>query len=330
MPVACVCEHCGRTFRVSSRFSAQRIGCPHCKKPTRVPAPDEDASCSRALKHPASNKAVSNLALLNAPLADNSPSAVRSPGGQPSPDATPTESSVSAPPSALPGEQSPGEAVAPAGVPVTTEPPAWLVPAPAEKGAASRLPNTATGLWMPVASVVMQGVLLAMTAASGLLVGWLLGHRSVNPMAVEPCIVWGTVSRADQADRRLPDTALVLLLPEGERLVAAERLAVEELWAEDLSAGEHAVRKKLRQVGGDVCRADSRGFYCLKAHRRGRYHILCLATGVRQAAQTLDRSMLAEIGKFVDQPHQLIGARSYHWQSLVLDGDRTLDILLQP
>lgn len=200
------------------------------------------------------------------------------------------------------------------------EPPVWAQPeAPHRRG-----------VWIPASVIAMQGALLAMCAVAGLLAGWWLAQSQIAGEVPQPCVVTGTLQRIDDNGQSMADAGLVLLLPEGERLARSERLAVQDLLNLESSATEVSTRDKLRQVGGDVCRANADGFFYLKAPRPGRYHILCLATVARTRATPIDHQLLADVGKFVDQPHQLLGARAFHWQSLEVKTDQQLPIVIQP
>ena len=354
------CPHCRRPITLPSSL-ANELSAEEAKR--EVPTTAGTAAGSKTVVRPASQPPVSSVerhAAAEAQGPDSVPPGDRPPRS--SPPADPSEraaTAVSQP--VLPAERNPPPAAVPAPPPfdpsLIPEPVAVSQPSVQTLGSstASAMPASAMpvpawgmsagtptsppampiqvqppqGVFVPSSVIVMQGLLLAVMAVAGIGVGWFVAERDRMLRAPQPSFLTGTV-RVALADgsQQVDEGAIVLLLPETERPERSGRLSVSQLLQSSGSQEGGSTVELVRTWGGDLCRVETGGFYYLRAKDAGTYYVLFLSSHSRSEAKDLDRQVLAELGRYVDRPHDLLGARRFAWHKIQLSADRRLDVTL--
>jgi hypothetical protein len=120
-----------------------------------------------------------------------------------------------------------------------------------------------------------------------------------------------------------PDpNAVVLLFSVASTPPSREKIAVEMLQpsAPALEPTDSAV-KQLHSWDGDVTRTDSRGHFTVRVPDKGSYYLLVVSTTQHNEPAAIDRSDIAQLGRYVTRPADLIRNHRYLWQTLDIQGD---------
>jgi hypothetical protein len=361
MPLVCRCDCCGQRIQVSSRLLGKRIVCPHCKQATTVAdaAHSVRPSSPGTAEHSESSVILDNLpgeaasspqsssvgvssdipsvrgplpeAVRENPVSERTTSAVSAPSPPPLDSSTPSGEWQPPPQTGRMPPEPPPRAFgvyASHGVPSSRLQETGSEPETLARNAAG--PPPSHGLVVPVSVVVMQGILLAVMAVAGVTTGWLAAGRSPLLMP-QPCFLTGKILLSNPDGTTRPgEGALVVLFPEQDRPERSGRIPAGLFLQHGPNAAGNPssdqLLDRLRQLGGDLCRVEEAGFYYVRARQPGTYFVLYLAPSTRNDAAPLDRQVLAELGRYVDRPHELLGPRRFRWQRIELRGDRRLDI----
>lgn len=290
MLVHVTCGRCQRQVKVSSRFAGRDVACPHCRGTIAVPP--SVSGPNSAEPAPVGDRDAAVSGSMPPPVPENGPST---------------------------GVDSPRFE--------------WLEPPPLLEPRETAAPTSQAAERIAVSRsvILMQGVLLALTAIAGFVFGWMtgVGQGSGKGAAVQPCFLDGKVMRAGEDGPARPDAgAVVLIFPRDERPDAGSRVPVAGLRPneEDLETRKRS-GTLLRAMGADLSRAGDDGHYHLRVRRAGHYYVLSLSGNIRRnSAEPLDRTMLAELGRYVDRANELIGSSAFQWRELEIRSDTTIQV----
>ena len=289
MSIKFACEHCGQRLNVSSRHAGVRAKCPKCKGKIKVPdggVPDEHTEQGEQ--------------------ADTS-----APADGPSKEANPYAEFV-----------------------VYDDEAEWHYESD-DDDRASR-PSTATDLdrvAVPRRMLYAQGILLAAVAIASFVLGIVVagggGTKEVADAASVPCVLSGAVVYATEGGRSVPDDgSAVLVLPTQQRPPPTGKAPVEGLRPGDpLPRGDSDNLRILQSIGGAYARTDADGRYQLTLPAAGRYFVLIISKNkYRTADEELDKVDIAQLGRYVQPPTDLLGESRYTWQEVTIRADQALDL----
>jgi len=184
---------------------------------------------------------------------------------------------------------------------------------------------------VPRSVVYAQGILLAVVGLVAFVLGWMMrGSERVPPAAgaAQPCRLSGAVRYLARSGQELPDDgAVVLVLPTDERPAPTNKADIAGLRPGDpLPRGDSDNLRIIYAIGGAYARTDAEGRYQLQVPNFGKYHVLILSkNAVRDEAEQLERIDIAQLGRYVQPPTELLGDSKYSWREITLRGDRALD-----
>jgi hypothetical protein len=184
---------------------------------------------------------------------------------------------------------------------------------------------------VPRSVLYAQGILLGVVGllafALGVLVGGGRSPAPHHPLAT-PHLVAGQLQYQTDGDHRRPDAgSTVLVLPAEHRPGPNERASIEGLRPQDPSPNEtNPSLRAIQAMGGSYTRTDDQGRYRVRVPKPGTYFVLFVsANAYRENAEDLDKTDLAQIGRYVLPATDLLGDRAYHWDRIVINRDWTMD-----
>ncbi len=174
-----------------------------------------------------------------------------------------------------------------------------------------------------------QGFLLGAVALVFFVFGLMVGGRSAlnrSDAAAVSCVVTGSVgySAADQV--RPDEGSIVLLLPVTRR--PDEKIAAHDLVpGTDPLAEDHPAKAVLHSLGGDYARVDRHGKYRVRSGTAGRFVLLIVSShSVRADDDHPTANQLAQLGRYVSPPTEMLDRHRYHWTELLLRDDQQVDV----
>lgn len=288
MPIKFACEHCGQRLNVSSKQAGLRAKCPKCKGKIKVPAADaSDEQTEKVDEHDTSGQETGQSELEN-PYAE---------------------------------------------FVVYDDEVEWHYESD-DDDYAPRL-STATDLdrvAVPRHVLYAQGILLAVVAIVSFVLGMLVtGGRATKEVvnaAPVPCVLSGAVVYATGGGRTLPDDgSVVIVLPTEQRPAPTGKAPVEGLRPGDPLPREDSDNLRIIQsIGGAYARADSEGRYQVTLPDTGRYFVLIVSKNKYRAAnEELDKADIAQLGRYVQPPTELLGESKYKWQEVTVRTNESID-----
>lgn len=178
------------------------------------------------------------------------------------------------------------------------------------------------------AITILASLVVALPVA-GFGLGWLAGRAAPAVQSTrvrQPALLAGEVL---QADGDGDSSAVILLFPVDSAPSSGDRLVVEPLQpsAEPIKPGS-ALHRRLRSMDADTTRTDGRGSFTVRAPDVGEYYLLVLSARQNSQATVIPREHIAQLGRYVDRPADLIRNHLYRWQQVDIAGDR-FDIAVQ-
>lgn len=292
MPIKFACEHCGQRLNVSSKQAGVRAKCPKCKEKIQVPEASDD------------------------------------PPEEPAEGAGEQEASET--------EDGPAEEENPYAEFVVYDDEVEWEYAADEDDYSPRL-STAADLdrvAVPRRVLYAQGILLAVVAVTSFILGILASNRGGGPkevtdLAPVPCILSGEVVYATGGGRNLPDDgSVVIVLPTEQRPAPTGKAPVEGLRPGDpMPRGDSDNLRIIQSIGGAYVRADNAGRYQVTLPDAGRYFVLIVSKNkYRVAGEELDKADVAQLGRYVQPPTDLLGESRYAWREVTIQANQTLDL----
>ena len=205
-------------------------------------------------------------------------------------------------------------------------PPKTEEPAPPQPPAVRRSPSLVPSdmILFPRRMLFVQAILFPVIAIVALLVGYFIGRGGAT-----------NATRSDQkaaAGDRVPvegkvlydpgtgdpigdEGAVVIVLPSGK--TPTSRLLAEAIRPSDSPLPEtHRTLSVIRDFGGGYARADASGEFSFFLPDRGKYRVLVVSRHATRPHNTKTNDAdLAEMGKYFEQPSQLLRACKYRWTS---------------
>ena len=186
---------------------------------------------------------------------------------------------------------------------------------------------------MPRSVLYLQGILLGVVAlaafALGVQIGGGVGQPGGDSDASGPQEISGTVLAAFGDGAARPDEGCVIMaFPEDVRPSVNERASAEGLRPGDpLPGGGDSRLLAVAAMGGAYARADEKGEYRLQVPGAGGYFVLFVSRSVRRGSdEAMNRTDLAQLGRYVAPATELLGDRKYVWRRIRLAEGRSLDI----
>ena len=198
------------------------------------------------------------------------------------------------------------------------------------------LPVDANKVAVPRKVIYLQGILLSLVAISCFSLGMLVGQQnsalSNRSAPSQPCLIQGLVSYTSNAGQRMPDDrAVIIAIP--ETLNLDEKLNHRELGVTEHppDTNRHPDILLLRTAGGNHVWSNARGEYRIQLTQTGNYFFLFLSRHrARPENFVHDRKQLAQIGRYFESAIDLLGNKSYHWERVNIEKNRTFDTDFSP
>ncbi|MCB9941331.1 MAG: hypothetical protein H6823_24120 [Planctomycetaceae bacterium] len=288
MPIKFACEHCGQRLNVSSKQAGLRAKCPKCKGKIKVPEAE------------AADEQAKELGSEDAPGNEDGRSDEENPYAE---------------------------------FVVYDDEAEWHYESDDEEYA-PRL-STATDLdrvAVPRRVLYAQGILLAVVAIVSFILGMMVkgdgGAKQAVDTAPIPCVLSGAIAYATGNGRSLPDDgSVVIVLPTEQRPAPTGKAPVEGLRPGDpIPRGDSANLRIIQSIGGAYARTDNEGRYQLTLPDAGRYFVLIVSKNrYRTAEEELDKADIAQLGRYVQPPTDLLGESRYEWQEVTVRANQSLD-----
>ena len=196
--------------------------------------------------------------------------------------------------------------------------------------------STATDLdrvAVPRRVLYAQGILLAVVAVASFVLGMLVTGGGGTKVAVDaapvPCVLSGAVVYATGGGRNLPDEgSVVIVLPTEQRPAPTGKAPVEGLRPGDpIPRGDSDNLRIIQSIGGAYARTDNEGRYQLTLPDAGRYFVLIVSKNkYRAAGEELDKADIAQLGRYVQPPTELLGESKYAWREVTIRANQSLDL----
>jgi len=178
----------------------------------------------------------------------------------------------------------------------------------------------------------MQGALLAIVAIIAFILGVMVGSGS-QPTEVavrppKPCVVSGKVMYRSGGGRQRPDDGSVLLVvPTDDHPAATSKARIEGLRPGDPMPRDDSDNLRIiESIGGSYVRADADGQFEIRLPDVGKYFVLVVSKNAyRGPGEELNKIDIAELGRYVQPPTELLGNSKYKWQEVTLHNNRKLD-----
>lgn len=191
-------------------------------------------------------------------------------------------------------------------------------------------PNLGDRISLPRWTIYAQGALLALLSFFCFLIGLIAGGLgsgaggggSSGPKSAD---LYGHVTY-DLAQRQTGDDgALVIALP--QKSVPDEKAPTVDLFPPNAAAPPtHRGLEIIRLLGGGCTRTDATGNFKLPL-TKGDYFVLVVSNiQDRPTSQTIPTAQVAEMGRFLEQPKDLIGRRKFRWEKVTLRADQRFDV----
>ena len=198
------------------------------------------------------------------------------------------------------------------------------------------LPVDANKVAVPRKVIYLQGILLSLVAISCFSLGMLVGQQnsalSSRSAPSQPCLIQGLVSYTSNTGQRMPDDrAVIIAIPETLKL--DEKLNHRELGVTEHppDANRHPDVLLLRSSGGNHTWSNARGEYRIQLRQTGDYFFLFLSRHRPRPGNFVhDRKQLAQIGRYFESAIDLLGNKSYHWERVTIEKNRTFDTDFSP
>jgi len=180
-------------------------------------------------------------------------------------------------------------------------------------------------------TVLALAALVVALPIGGFGLGWLAGRAAPVVQASrarQPAFFSGEVVDA----RGNPEpNAVVLLFSERTAPQSSDRLVVETLRpnATPLKPTDQVVRD-MRTFDADTARTDGLGRFTVRAPDVGSYYLLVLSTKQNSQVSVIPRSDIAQIGRYVDRPADLIRNQRYHWRPIEIKSDHFEYVVKMP
>lgn len=180
-------------------------------------------------------------------------------------------------------------------------------------------------------TVLALAVLVVALPVGGFGLGWLAGRAAPVVQASrsrQPAFFSGEVVDASGAPER---NAVVLLFSERTAPQSSDRLVVETLRpsATPLKPTDQVVRD-MRTFDADTTRTDEQGRFTVRAPDTGSYYLLVVSTKQNSRVSVIPRSDIAQIGRYVDRPADLIRNQRYHWRPIEIKSDQFEHVVKMP
>jgi hypothetical protein len=198
------------------------------------------------------------------------------------------------------------------------------------------LPVDANKVAVPRKVIYLQGILLSLVAISCFSLGMLVGQQnsalSSRSGPSRPCLIQGLVSYTSNSGQQMPDDrAVIIAIPETLKL--DEKLNHRELGVTEHppDTNRHPDVLLLRTSGGNHAWSNARGEYRIQLAQTGDYFFLFLSRHrARPENFVHDRKQLAQIGRYFESAIDLLGNKSYHWERVTIEKNRTFDTDFSP
>jgi hypothetical protein len=191
-------------------------------------------------------------------------------------------------------------------------------------------PNLGDRISLPRWTIYAQGGLLALLSFFCFLIGLLAGglgsssggSGSTGPKTAD---LYGHITYELAQRQTGDDGALIVALP--QKSVPDEKAPTVDLFPPNAVAPPmHRGIEIIRVLGGGVQRADATGNFKLSLPK-GDYFVLVVSNiQDRPASQTIPTAHVAEMGRFLEQPKDLIGKRKYRWEKVTLKTNQRFDV----
>jgi hypothetical protein len=193
-------------------------------------------------------------------------------------------------------------------------------PTGARPGALKPGQNT-RGITVPRGVIYAQGGLLGAVAIGSFVLGMSLAGRTApsepQPRILQQCTITGTVHYVSETGHPVADAgAVVLLVPVDEVPGRYERAPATGLSPNELVPGsDDAAAGAIFAMGGAYARVDAAGKFRATVPWAGEFFLLAISRNmVRDPAEQLERTHLAELGRYVLPATELLGPAKYSWE----------------
>jgi hypothetical protein len=311
MSLRFACPNCHQKLSVSLDKAGRKTTCPKCKHPMVVPQAPPHGSAS-AIHAPAKAQE----------LVGPPPASVTGPADAPSA-IGPAElpAAISSEPAPIPSFDQFEVYDDDTEIIYDTDQPANL------PGGA---PNLGDRISLPRWTIYVQGGLLALLSFFCFLIGLIaggLGSGSGGGGSTGPKMadLYGHVTYELAQRQTGDDGALIIALP--QKSVPDEKAPTVDLFPPNAVAPPtHRGIEIIRILGGGVQRADATGNFKLSLPK-GDYFVLVVSNiQDRPPSQTIPTGHVAEMGRFLEQPKDLIGKRKYRWEKVTLKTNQRFDV----
>lgn len=188
----------------------------------------------------------------------------------------------------------------------------------------------------PRRMLYVQAILYPAVAVVALVAGYFIGRGGATDAArsgqkaaagdrvpVEGKVVYDPGTGIPVGD----EGAVVIVLPSGK--VPTSRLLAEAIRPSDSPLPEsHRTLSMIRDLGGGYARADASGQFSFFLPDRGKYRVLVVSRhATRPRAAKVGETDQTEMGKYFEQPSQLLRDCKYRWTSETIDlGMKPVDV----
>jgi phage FluMu protein Com len=184
---------------------------------------------------------------------------------------------------------------------------------------------------VPRRVLYIQGVLIIVVAIASFILGMMVtGGRpqEVADVAPVPCVLSGEIVYTTGGGRNLPDNgSVVIALPIEQRPAPTGKAPIAGLRPGDPVPRDDSENLRIIQsIGGAYARTDAEGRYRLSVPDTGRYFVLIVSKNkYRAAGEELDKVDIAQLGRYVQPPTELLGESRYEWRELLIRRNEALD-----
>jgi len=177
--------------------------------------------------------------------------------------------------------------------------------------------------------IYVQGALLGTVSLVGFMLGLLCGSSFDRPASEQTAQrgIFGSITYVAETSEKQPDIgAVILVLPADKR--PDEKIPPITLRPDQPPPpGNHPSRTHIASWGGYFVRADANGKYRIPGIPPGPYFTLFLSGNAKRESDKRSRGTdLAEIGRYILSPTDLVGDFQYRWQRRELAGEHQWDV----
>ena len=186
---------------------------------------------------------------------------------------------------------------------------------------------------VPRSVLYAQGILLAVVALASFVLGILIGSSGktqVVELPAQPCVLTGFVEYVGGSGQNRPDNgAIVLVVPTEERPSRESKAEVAGLRPGDpIPRDDSDNLRIIRSIGGAYTRVDADGQFQIQLPDTGRYFVLVVSgNAYRTAGQDPNRGDIAQLGRYVQPPMDLLGQSKYEWRERTIRSDESLTVV---